>query len=158
MEHGQDIPLNMNGTIEDINSSSKLLNGSYSPDEPMMNGDSSTKAEDATPTYADAFPPLAGGLSGPSSAKQSVWAQGGASRVKQAQKPVKKPVKVQSSDSSQVSWCLKSTIQTKNIILSVHFFFKICRWIVLKLLIEYFSGIQDSLRRKTIQEFDTFCW
>ena len=107
MEHGQDIPLNMNGTIEDINSSSKLLNGSYSPDEPMMNGDSSHKAEDATPTYADAFPPLSLASTGPSSSKQSVWAQGGAAtKVKQSQKPANKPVKVMSSDSSQVSYDL----------------------------------------------------
>ena len=100
MEHGtQDIPLNMNGIEQDINSS-KLLNGSYSPEEPVMNGDSSPKPEDATPTYADAFPPLSSAASGPASAKGPVWGKGGSAKVKQPSKPVNK---FQSSDSSQVS-------------------------------------------------------
>jgi len=106
MEHGQEIPLNINGTIGDINSS-KLLNGSYSPEEPLLNGDSHsptpTAAEDSTPTYADAFPPLSSSSAGPSASKQSVWGQGGTAKVKQSQPPVNKVNKVKSSDSTQVS-------------------------------------------------------
>jgi len=98
MEHGQDISMNINGAIGDINSS-KLLNGSYSPEEPRMNGDAHT-SEDGTPTYADAFPPLSSSSAGPSASKQSVWGQSGTNKVKQPQKPVNK--KVMSSDSTQV--------------------------------------------------------
>ncbi|XP_066928162.1 vigilin-like [Clytia hemisphaerica] len=105
MEHGQDIPLNINGAIGDINSS-KLLNGSYSPEEPALtNGDShatTTTSEDATPTYADAFPPLSSSSAGPSASKQSVWATGGTGAAVSKVKQPQKQQKFMSSDSSQV--------------------------------------------------------
>lgn len=78
MEHGQEIPININGAIDNINAS-KLLNGSYSPEEPELNrnfpnGDVSPveQSVDATPTYADAFPPLSSSSAGSSVSKQSV--------------------------------------------------------------------------------------
>jgi len=113
MEHGQEIPLNINGTIGDTNTS-KLLNGSYSPGEPELpelngnfpNGDDVQPVEtktDATPTYADAFPPLSSSSAGPSASKQSVWGQGGnTSKVKQVKQPQAPVNKVISSNSSQV--------------------------------------------------------
>lgn len=106
MEHGQEIPININGAIDDINAS-KLLNGSYSPEEPELNrnfpnGDVSPVEQnvDATPTYADAFPPLSSSSAGSSVSKQSVWGQGQApSKVRQPQAPMNK---VMSSNSSMV--------------------------------------------------------
>lgn len=105
--------LNINGTIGDINSTTPFLNGNYSPGEMEINGNfpnsddhpvEPTTTADATPTYADAFPPLSSASSGSAVSKQSVWGQSTpSSKVKQAGggAPMNKP-KILSSSSTQV--------------------------------------------------------